>query len=84
MCIDTINVNDNYGINMDEVNMAVVAIDIHPPVNTDNPETMNIDDIIISMTTEKIKIITLPPSICKNGYRTLDCKVDIGTGGIVM
>ena len=83
MCTHTFNVGDDYDPQMDEVNLAVVALDSHPLVSRPDPETIQIN-ILMIMTTEAFTTILLPVIISPNKCRTLSCKVEIGAGRNVM
>ena len=82
---------------MDEVNMAVVDLDMHLTVSTPDPEifvmaicghlTLEViqkNDIMTAEMIEAFMIINLPASISPNKCGTLCCMVDTGVSGYFM
>ena len=74
------DVSDNYNHQMDKLNMAVVTLEIHLPVSTQDPDIIQIYQIMITAMTEANITIILPVSIGPNKCGTLHWKVDTSTG----
>ena len=68
-------------IHMLDFEIVVLDLHAHSTVRKPDPESIQINDSIITAITQTIMTIILSANISSNKNRTLHCKVDTGAGG---